>query len=250
MGIDVYVAPFGDALAEMTVAQLNLAASLDHLVPVGERFDWRLWRERWKRLPGSHDPSWLDFMRGGRHPTRLELRRAAHRLQKELASRLEVEVAWNEDAEIPTGDEHDLSDHVPRVGTSGLRRVALRWGAGPAPTREKIDAALAEEDTDELVESPEMHDAAHPFVQLLHLGDGNLFVPAEFSAVLQGIPFTIGSATALLAELRRIVAILGPIEAARPSDDRLFEVVRTVRTLERLAQRAGELKLPMFVDFS
>jgi hypothetical protein len=248
MGIDVYVAPFGDALAEMTVAQLNLAASLDHLVPVGEKFDWRLWRERWKRLPGSHDPSWLDFMRGGRHPTRLELRRAAQKLQRDLAAKLEVEVVWNEDAEVPTGAEHDLSDHLPRQGCLGLRRVALLWGNGPAPTRESIDEVLAEEDAPDITAHPAMHDPAHPFVQLLHIDAGTLFVPAEFGSVLQGIPFTIGSAPGLIAELERVVAILGPIEATRPSDDRLFDVVRAVRTLERLANRAVELRLPMFVD--
>ncbi len=247
MGIDVYVAPFADALAEMTVAQLNLAASLDHLVPVGETFDWRLWRERWKRLPGSHDPSWLDFMRGGRHPTRLELRRAAARLQRELAKRLEVEVAWDEDAKVPTGPEHDLSDHVPRAGASGLRRIALQWGGGPAPSRERIDEVLAEDAAEPSV-VPELADPAHPFVQVLHVGSGNLFVPAEFEAVLQGVPFTIGSAPRLLEELRRIGSVLGPTGSARAEDDRVFDVVRTVRTLERLAQRATDVRLPLFVE--
>ncbi len=247
MGTDVHVAPFGDALAEMTVAQLNLAASVDHLVPVGEKFDWRLWRERWKRLPGSHDPSWLDFMRGGRHPTKLELRRAAQKLQRDLAARLEMEVAWDEDAEVTTGPD-DLSDHLPRTGSVGLRRLAETWGSGPAPTPEIIEETLAVEPPAEGSEGDAVHDRAHPFVQLLHVDAGNLFVPADFATVLQGIPFTIGSAPALRVELEKVLAVLGPIQASRPNDDRLFDVVRTVRTLERLAERAVQLKLPLFVN--
>jgi hypothetical protein len=249
VGIDVYVAPFGDALAEMTVAQLNLAASVDHLVPVGEKFDWRLWRERWKRLPGSHDPSWLDFMRGGRHPTRLELRRAAQKLQRDLSSKLELAVKWDEDAPVPTGQEHDLSDRLPRTGCLGLRRLAIRWGHGDAPNRRQIDEALSEkDDAEELSAHEAMRDPAHPFVELLHLEADNLFVPADLGAVLQGIPWTIGSAPRLVRELEKVETIIGPVEAARSSDDLLFDVVRTMRTLERLARRSVELRLPMFVD--
>ncbi|MBC7173791.1 MAG: hypothetical protein H5U40_15225 [Polyangiaceae bacterium] len=248
MGNDAYVAPFGDALAEMTVAQLNIAASVDHLVPVGAKFDWKLWRERWKRLPGSHDPSWLDFMRGGRHPTRLELRRAAQRLQRELATKLEVEVEWNEDAVFPTGPDHDLEDRVPRVGTLGLRRLALLAGEEDAPSREAIERALDEDAPMEIAECAALHDPAHPFVQLLHLDAGNLLVPVAFRCVLQGIPWTIGSAPVLLDELDRIAAILGPIETIRGRDDQLFEIVRALRTLERLARRAVELRLPLFID--
>lgn len=247
MGTDVQVAPFCEALADMTVAQLNLAASVDHLVPVGEKFDWRIWRERWKRLPGSHDPSWLDLMRGGRHPTRLELRRAAQKLQRDLAARLELDVAWDEDAEVPSGPEYDLSDQLPRGGCLSLRRIVEQWGPGPAPSPAVVEGALADEHRAEPPDGEKVHDGSHPFVQLLHVNSSNLFVPSDFATVLQGIPFTIGSAAVLRLELAKVLAALGPLQAARPDDDRLFDVVRTVRTLERLAERAVELKLPLFI---
>jgi hypothetical protein len=252
--MEVYVAPFCEAVAEMTVAQLKLAASVDHLVKVGERFDRHLWSERWKRLPGSQDPSWLDWLRGGRHASPLELRRAAQRLQRELSTRLECEVAWDEDVALDATARQALSASSAPIG-SGLHRLATRLRAGEPLLGDEL-VSLCEDAGEEA----EPHaaavgcDPAHPFVQLMHLDVGSVFVPAEFDEVLEGVPFTIGSAPRLARELERLHAEISPIlaELHAEGSDRLPAQVAaleaSLETLSRLAHASVERRLPMFVS--
>jgi hypothetical protein len=240
--MEVYVAPFGEAVAEMTVAQLKLATSVDHLVCVGEKFDRHLWSERWKRLPGSHDPSWLDWLRGGRHATTLELRRAAQRLQRELSRRLEREITWEEDVELSVPSRQALSDHLALTEVE-LRRLAARLGAGgEAPSGAELEALLGGADAGE--PDAAVDDPKHAFVQLSHLRAGSVFVPAEFDEVLEGVPFTIGSAPSLAIELDRLRSALAPSLADAPSD----ELARSLDTLARLTREAIERRLPLFAS--
>jgi hypothetical protein len=246
--MEVYVAPFGEAVAEMTVAQLKLATSVDHLVCVGEEFDRRLWSERWKRLPGSHDPSWLDWLRGGRHATTLELRRAAHKLQRELGARLEREVTWEEDADLEVAERQALSARLAPPA-AGLHRLAVRLGGGGPLSADDLVAVLAHEaPVDDEARAAALDDPKHAFVQLLHLDAGSMLVPADFDAVLEGVPFTIGSAPELARELERLRALLAPAltESAKPSGP-VTEVVESIETLARLAKEAVDRRLPLFV---
>jgi hypothetical protein len=246
VGMEVYVAPFGEAVAEMTVAQLKLATSVDHLVRVGEKFDRHLWSERWKRLPGSQDPSWLDWLRGGRHATTLELRRAAQKLQRELAGRLEREVAWEEDAELAAPERQALSARLEPL-EAGLHRLAVRIAAGGALSAEELTSLLAAGDPAEAETlAAATDDPKHAFVQLLHVRAGSVLVPADFEDVLEGVPFTIGSAPGLVRELDQMRATLAPaLDGADAT--RGAELLEPLETLARLAKEAIERRLPMFV---